>query len=436
MFFRPKRAETGEMWDTWLYWHTGTYYLYYLARSGEKWDNISMAISKNGVDWEEIGPILNKREEVTWMGTGSTWKDPDPSVTSRFLMNFSEWNGPRQTIFLAQSDDLIHWDRMGTEIEFVQDERWYEPLGRWDCIWTIPRPEGGLYGYWTASPKPETSGRFGFGQSLDGVKWEALPPPQVNGAGEGEVGAIEKVGDCYYMMFGSYGIGMQTLTADKVEGPFQVALKNKLLLGGHCYFSRFFPSPDGLLVNHHSITRDGHIFMGLLKRAVVDPEGTLRLSWWGGNEQLKVKRNKIEIPVSVDLADAVSMLDSRYNSAEGMILEGTIKLPSSMYEARKGLFIEYGLDQGMAILLDSQGRAEICQLNHSGSNSKMDLKVDREMDFAVLAKCRLVLQNSLAEFYLDEVLIECFSLPQAATGQIGLIPGGDAQAFSDLVVWQ
>lgn len=71
-------------------------------------------------------------------------------------MNFSEWKGLRQTIFFAASDDLVHWDRLGSEYEFVPDERWYEDRGRWDCIWTIPRPDGGLYGYWTASPKPET----------------------------------------------------------------------------------------------------------------------------------------------------------------------------------------------------------------------------------------------------------------------------------------
>jgi hypothetical protein len=424
------------MWDTWLYWHAGTYYLYYLARSGEQWDNISMATSKNGVDWEEIGPVLRKGEGVTWMGTGSTWKAPHAAPNRSFLINFSEWIGPRQTIFFAESDDLIHWTRMGPEFEFVQDERWYAPLGRWDCIWTIPRPDGGLYGYWTASPKPEAMGRFGFGQSLDGVKWEALQPPQVNGAGEGEVGAIEKVGDLYFMMFGSYGIGMQTLTADKAEGPFQVAPKNRLLLGGHCYFSRFFPSPDGLLVNHHSIARDGHVFMGLLKRALVDTEGTMRLSWWNGNEQMKRQREKIAVSVSDPSFETVQMIETKFNSDTGLILEGSIRLPPSIYDAHRGFFIEYGVEQGVAVLLDSQGRVEICQANLSGSISKMDLRVDREMAFGSCARCRLVLQHSLAEFYLEDILVECFSLPSAATGRIGLIRGGDPNALSSLEVWQ
>ena len=34
MFYVPLRRETGTMWDTWLYHHAGTYYLFYLARTG------------------------------------------------------------------------------------------------------------------------------------------------------------------------------------------------------------------------------------------------------------------------------------------------------------------------------------------------------------------------------------------------------------------
>jgi hypothetical protein len=423
------------MWDTWLYWQAGTYYLYYLARQGEQWDNISMARSRNGVDWEELGPVLHKGEGVTWMGTGSTWKAPQAASRGGFQTNFSEWRGPRQTIFFAESADLLHWQRLGLETEFIQDERWYAPLGRWDCIWTLPRPDGGLYGYWTASPKPETGGRFGFGQTLDGVRWEALSPPQVSGVGEGEVGAIVKAGDRYYMMFGSYGIGMQTLVADRPEGPFQVAPKNRLLLGGHTYFSRFFPAPDGLLVNHHSIAKDGHIFMGLLKRALIDAEGIMRLAWWSGNDQLKLSRKKVPVAIAGTAEEAVLMLEHSFDAHAGLILEGSLRLPPSLYAARRGLYLEYGPEQGVAVLFDRQGRAEICQSNASGATSRLELKVDREMAFANPARFRLVLQHSLAEIYLDDVLIECFSLPAAATGRIGLIYGTDSPAFSALEAW-
>ena len=37
------------------------------------------------------------------------------------------------------------------------------------------------------------------------------------------------------------------------------------------------------------------------------------------------------------------------------------------------------------------------------------------------ARFRLLLKHSLLEFYLDDLLIECFSLPEPATGRIGVV---------------
>ena len=45
-------------------------------------------------------------------------------------------------------------------------------------------------------------------------------------------------------------------------------------------------------------------------------------------------------------------------------------------------------------------------------------------------------QDGLAEFYLDDILIQCFSLPSSATGRIGLIDGGDPSALGELTRWQ
>ncbi|MCK4601285.1 MAG: hypothetical protein KAU28_02385 [Phycisphaerae bacterium] len=152
MFYKPQSKETGHIWDTWLYFHEGVYYLYYLAATerevdDQPWDNISLSTSTDGVNWTEVRAVLTKRPAATWMGTGSTWKSPNFQTDGKFFMNFSEWTGPRQTIFFAESTDLIHWTRLGDELEFVQDERWYTRRGRWDCIWTIAKPDAdGLYG--------------------------------------------------------------------------------------------------------------------------------------------------------------------------------------------------------------------------------------------------------------------------------------------------
>jgi len=426
MFYKARSRRTGIMWDTWLYHHQGTHYLFYLAKSRGKWDNISMATSPDGVHWTEHGRVLSKGRGVTWMGTGSTWASPRFAKDRTFFLNFSEWRGPRQTIFFAESKDLLTWTRLPGRYEFVQDERWYEPQGRWDCIWTLPKPDGtGLYGYWTATPKKATGGRFGFGQSADGITWEALAPPKVHGVGGGEVGAIEKIGNRYTMMFGHFPT-MRTLVADRPEGPFHAAKKNLALLDRHTYFSRFYPSPDGLLVNHHSIARNGQVYFAPLKRAAVDDEGTLRLAWWEGNEKAKQRQVALQPPGARAARGQIAMLANKLDSRGGIILEGTLPLPAKGAR-RPGLYVACGADSGVAVLVGAGGVTEIGPMRADGSGFKAESRIDRETSFGQPTRFRLLLKGSLLEFYLDDVLIDCASLPADATGRVGLIGGAIAR---------
>lgn len=68
---------------------------------------------------------------MTWMGTGSTWRNPVRGARPRFQLNYSCSGRERQTIFFAQSDDLVHWTKCGPAHEFVQDERWHELSTSW-----------------------------------------------------------------------------------------------------------------------------------------------------------------------------------------------------------------------------------------------------------------------------------------------------------------
>ena len=425
MFYKARSRQTGNMWDTWLYLREGTHYLYYLAKRSGQWDNISMATAPDGVHWKEVGRILSKADGVTWMGTGSTWRSPNFEKDGKFLMNFSEWRGPRQTIFFAESTDLVHWTRLGNEYEFKQDERWYERNGRWDCIWTIPKPDGnGLYGYWTATPKKETGGRFGFGHTRDGITWEALPPPKVHGVGGGEVGAIEKIGERYLMMFGTGG-RMVTLVAEVPDGPFLAAGKNFSLLSGHTYFARFFPTPDGVLVNHHSIARNRQVYFAPLKSTLVDDEGTLRLGWWKGNDTLKDDAAEVKVPKVKGSAESpIAMLVAELGVEDGVILEGTLALPEDEAAEPVGLYVEHAAGQGSAVLVRAGGVSELGPMRGDGSGFKCEKRVDREMDFGKQPSFRLLLKHSLLEFYLNDVLIECYSLPGQATGRVGLVLNG------------
>jgi hypothetical protein len=439
MFYRPRSRATGRMWDTWLYYREGTYYLYCLANCGNSWDNVSLATSADGVHWDDRGPVLRKRPDAVWLGTGSTWKSPQPGEDGRFYLNFSEWRGKQQTIFFAESTDLVHWQRLDDRYEFKPDARWYnvdeENNSRWDCIYTIPRAGGGLFGYWTATPKADTRGRFGFGETTDGITWRALPPPIVQRVDAGEVGAIERIGERYYMIFGTGGI-MVTLVADRPEGPFVPAERNCALLSGHTYFARFFPSPEGLLVNHHSIARDTVCFAPL-KATRVDQHGTLRLAWWPGNEKFKQDQVDIAFPTAVAPAGNPLPLSDALDVARGAIVEGTLALPAAPEAQRNGLYIECEAGQGVAILVDSAGVTEIGPMRADGSGFQCDKRVDRQWPFGPAARFRLLLKGPFLEFYLDDLLVECYSinLPEPATGRIGAICGAGVQCVSDVKAW-
>lgn len=422
IFYKARAQHTGNMWDTWGFFHNETYYLYCLANSGETgWDNISLATSPDGVNWTEKGPVVRRRPTSIWMGTGSVWRSPEFSRDGRFLMNFSASEGglTRQTIFFAESLDLVKWERLGDECEFKGGGKWYEPLGRWDCIFTVPRPGGGFYGYWTAQPKDRTR-CFGFGQSDDGVRWEALESPETDAPHDGEVGAVAWLAGRYYMMYGTGGsMVILTLVADRPEGPFRRARRNTTLLSGHTYFTRFFEAADGMLVTHHCIARDGQVYAAPFTRAVVDDEGTLRLCWWPGNERMK----RLPVPVAVMKRDAspVAMFGTVFDAAGGVILEGTLALPAAESRSLNGLYVECANGEAVAIVLSSDGTVQVGPIQTDGSGYRPDKKANREVSFRGTVPFRLLLEHSLIQFYLDDILMEGYSLPLNATGRIGLM---------------
>lgn len=91
----------------------------------------------------------------------------------------------------------------------------------------LPRPGGGYYGYWTATPQPDLpnscrgkSCGAGFGESTDGLHWTALPTPGPNiGA---EVGGLCQLGGKTFMTFDAGHL----FEAPGPTGPFIAAKTN------------------------------------------------------------------------------------------------------------------------------------------------------------------------------------------------------------------
>jgi len=459
MFFKPKLNRN--LWDTFVYYHNNMYYLYYLVSDPTNLYGVCLATSKNGVHWDETGMVFAKSKDARWMATGAIMKSPTFEKDGVFRMSFSEWRGPeddigQQSLFTAESTNLIDWKPLGPKHEFRPDTRCYSTnsgnQSRWDGISAIPRAGGGYYGYWTANPKEFHPG-FGFGESDDGVDWRALAPPPIQWdkrprMGNIEVGSVERFGDTLYMMIGTWGqecyqghTGMLTLVARDFQGPFHPAEKNFFLLTstGHlnAYFTRFCRTPDGILVNHQSIPRHEDCYFGTLKLARVDDEGTLRLMYWMGNERLKGDFLDIIRPEAKEHHPLlVSFFDQSFDVQAGLILEGRLRLPHSKNSKPLGLHIECTNGHGTTILVGHRGITEYGTISNTESEFCCENRVDRELSLGTEVHFRLLLNHCILEFYLDDILSQCFSLPGRATGRIGLMDNSEKPAISNLRAWK
>jgi hypothetical protein len=471
--YRPK--STAKLWDTWLYYRKGTYYLYYLVTESSPGERIDLATSEDGVHWREVGTVLRKADDAVWMGSGSVWESPTFAQDGKFIMNFSEWRGKGQTIFFAESTDLVHWDRLGNEFDFPPDKRYYEAppaQSRWDCIYTIPRHGGGLYGFWTATPIGRSG--FGFAETLDGLHWTAMQSPvihwgrmpEIKGL---EIGAVEPIHGTYYALLGAYNYpeigdlgGMYVAKASTVNGPYTIdaGAYRFLTTQAHrdTYFARFFRSPDGLLINHQFIRRDGEAYFAPLKRAVLDEEGHLRIHYWEGNERLKGRAVAIDAAGSVKEASAnwttdrtmieakqgsgpsTMVLDPKFDLKKGVVLEGKVSVRSSGKPfTGAGFFIEESGGRGTGILAQTNGVTEfgIYGKSQLGYGFVVDDTVDVGLAPVKEHNFRLLLRRELVEFYLDDQLVQCYSLPvESHSGRLGFFAANGEVKFSEIHAWE
>ena len=443
LFYKPS---TTILWDVWVYHHNGKFYLYYVTGGMMEWNGVGLAISDDGVHWEERGQIIQMPETgVDRTGAGMVWAIRDKAGKEKFMMSHSEWqitddpqyhDGLRQTMLFFESDNLTHWKRLPQETEFHHDAQWYNTSSRWDNIWVVPKPEGGFYGYWLGVPKDGKPG-FGFGESKDSITWKALESPDLHGVPwTSEITAVHVWQNKYYIMYKSWEHpfhepmrwGINTLVGDSPSGPFSPTPKNhRLLVGNASYFSRFVGTPDGVLVCHHSwetdetqVQRVGSTFSAPMKLAEWDEEGTLRMKWWEGNDKVKTK------PVNLKS----KLVETAFDPKETLILEGVMPLTAA---ALTGIYLQGFGKRGTGFIIFNHGVVEFGDMYSDITGFDMKGYVDRELSFGDKVHFRLVRKGQLTEFYLNDYLMQCYSLPEQGTGRIGLI--GPETDFSELKAW-
>ncbi len=384
-------------WDTWVYYLDGKYYLYYLITEYSPGEGFGVAVSDDGIHYKDHGIQISHSEKmVEYLGTGSVWKSLNKDY--KFIGNFSEWrehpDDIKQQIFLSYSDDLIHWNKFPESYSLEMDERYYETNSkknaRWDCI-NACEVDGIYYGTWTA--RPIESAGIGMGKSVDGVKWEILPPPKMDISAfrgtEVESGGITCYNGKFYMMIGTYNLpeGSIIMTSDNIEGPYKMQEKNGAIFANqekmHAYFPRFFDTPDGTFVNFHVLLREPNkhgraiTYVSPIKKVEYDADGTMRFKWWSNNDALK--------------GEATSNLT-------------------------KEAFVEFTAMVGESITLSLANKKEY-KINIDG-NCHVDMKLDGELKAEVsrdlllsdTAKMKLLIREHMIEFYINDYFILAHTL--------------------------
>ena len=392
MFFKSSLVHTH--WDTWMYFYKDTFYLYYLAEENGCWRGFGVATSKDGVTYEDHGLVLKASSKmVNYLGTGSIYKN---NIDGGFIVNYSEWqevNGfVQQRIFFAKTNDLINFTKC--DVVFDIDENLYKRKGRWDCIYTIPNNDGTYFGTFTGTPKnrEDINGGIAFGYSKDGIHWKAIESKGIYPDAD-ESGAIVKVNDKFYGMFGILKEGMIGYISENVNGPYYRCTKNTFVLPPDTtYFARFFNFKDEILVNHHAITKfkkeNGFFicYMAPLKKAIFYDD-YISLVYWHGNDILKSKG---------------VLKKSNFDKMANFFIEGDIEINQILKINEINISIKN--DQ----IVFNEGDYEKI-VKYSERNIKV---IDKNCNLKILLK------DSIFEIYINETYIYSYSMNKCFDGSL------------------
>ena len=332
MIYHPTE---GEIWDTSVIYHDGAYYLYgmydALAETentktlGFRDNSVWCAVSANGVVWEDVGCVIRDQPF-------RVYKMCVKKCGGQFVMNHGSFSGlpghGNDTLRFWKSKDLVNWVYQGKEFDSHPDPRWYRPQGRWDHMYVIPdQISGGYLGYCVAT----TNDRYpyhscGLLHSMDGERWQALPPPVIEWGNlpqfRGyEVGGCERENGRYYLIGGtgkyggSNGYSVFTLVSEHWNGPFRPDSEAYRLCGNSAYSGNYGVQylasfargqdhellitnflADGIPGPAQTWGLRGHIWFSPMKKAVIDAGGHLHMGYWPGNEA--IKGNTVDIDLA------------------------------------------------------------------------------------------------------------------------------------------
>lgn len=312
-----------------------------------------------------------------------------------------------------------------------------------------------------------------------------------------EVGAVEKIGNRWWMLMGGNEsmlgcrgaamlkrkeeIGMFVYSARNLQGPFHAEKNSWRFLTGPCdrflmtYFARFYPTGKEILVNHHSIEppEKGRLlvfagaWMAPLKLAKLTKQGCLIPYYWKGNEALKgkeqdfsfenfeywpeyalkckIKKQTNFIELTQPNSSGVIISKKFFDLATGIIIEGTIVLHRIKKPwASGGIIVETECKKkSTVILLNTKGFVEIgdllAALPEEPSLTRIiryDLKPCNLIEQKKSIRFRIFLRQRFLEIYIEDILIQCYTMTEFPTGKIGWVVESGRVSFFNVCIWK
>jgi beta-fructofuranosidase len=275
------------IWDVWLAVDGEDYHAYYLRAPRSLGDpelrhrqvSIGHAVSRDLREWEVLPDALQPaRIEGVW-DDYTTWTGSVIKHEGLWYMLYTGGNRAEnalvQRIGLAQSRDLIHWERYSENPVIHHDAAMYELYepGIWhDHTWRDPwvlkdSQSEVFYAFITARLNEgpnDGRGVVALARSMDLFEWQVLKPVTPSGEfGFMEVPQVVRIESRYYLLFSTVArfhskarrarvasppeTGIHYLVAENLTGPYHY-LTDDFLLGdavGRYYGAKLIKDPQG-----------------------------------------------------------------------------------------------------------------------------------------------------------------------------------------------
>jgi len=478
MLYLPK---TGHMWDTSILYWQNKYYLFSMFRYFGKDDvNVWCAVSDDGVHFSDVGVVISD-QPPNWVWKMFVYRYGDQFVMNFGSFSNREGHG-NDTLKFWKSNDLLHWEYCGEQHpdpRWYLEEGRFDHMYTVDdggeyygFVVANPKEGGNTSGCGlmkssdgiTWSPLPPVK-----------IEWGDVPPRNF------EVGGCEKINGHYYLIgglmqyFGNDGYSVYTFISDSVTGPYRPCLPKFRLCGNssgkyslskqwlanfargendEVLITNYLTAPESETINFVG-TKENVWFLPV-KKAVIGSDGELMMGYWKKNDLLKGEEIPIDFTSLADDNDKTVYLktadfrDFLWNSPErlgtvnnamilaelfdfenGVVFEGSFELydNGNLSKAKSGIMIKQEQQSVLVSLEVGDRHTSKAQIALIKDDDVEHVEIHDEisntcagktnLSFECVTAFRLLVRQNIFELYIDDILVQSYTLPKNKNGNIG-----------------